>query len=249
MDDSLGKLESDLIPHFQAWKDAPGPFTSGNLLRAVTPVLHTAVKSYGGGNPSPLLHSRARQMALKAFNTYDPYKGTLKTHLLSQLQGLRRVSAQEQNIISAPEAVLLDYQHLIQHEHDLADKLGRSPSDMEVSDSTGLSAKRLAYIRQYRGAVAEGAAEHGRRDEESGEPPASQAINFDPDEAWTNFIYHDLTPVDQTIADLTLGRNGNPKLSVKEIAQRLGITPSAVSQRTTKIQKLIDSRHSSGSII
>jgi DNA-directed RNA polymerase specialized sigma subunit len=170
----------------------------------------------------------------------------MKTHLLSQLQSLRRAAADERDIISLPDAVRYDYQHLLEHEQNLADEMGRSPSDGEISDSSGLSPKRIAYIRQYRGAVSEGAAHQSR---DGGQRDvASQAVNYDPAEAWTNFIYTDLSPTDQVILDLTLGRNGNPRIPTQEIAKRLGITSGAVSQRTAKIQKLLDAQHELGSI-
>lgn len=245
---SLGKLEPELAPHYQAWKAAPTPANSGALLRAVNPTIETAVKSYGG-KFSPTLKGKAKQLSLQAFGTYDPSRGTLKTHLLSQLQSLRRASAAEQNIISVPEAVRLDHNHLLESERTLADQLGRSPSDAEIGDHIGLTPKRLAYIRQYRGAIAEGATEQPQGDQEGREQPASEAVNKNPEEAWQNFIYNDLDDVDRTIMDLSLGRNGNPVTQGKEIAIRLGITGSAVSQRAAKIQKLLDSRYSTGSIL
>jgi hypothetical protein len=93
---------------YSQWKTNHTPETNTALLKTIQPVIDTAVSSYAGQDTSPTIKSRARLMALKALETYDPNRGNVRTHLLSQLQSLRRVSAQAQNIISIPEQVSLD---------------------------------------------------------------------------------------------------------------------------------------------
>lgn len=244
---SGNKLEPDFADSFNAWKADPTPTTSGGLLKTVTPVLDSALKSYGGASPSPTLRSSAKRMALQAMQTYDPAQGTLRTHLLSQLQGLRRVSAKERNIISLPEQVALDQKYLLGAESQLRDDLGRDPSDAEIADHTGLSYKRLKYIRQAKPTVAESSASGISDDGEDYIEPASQGLGRDDrGEAWLDFVYADLDPTNRVIMDYSLGRNGSPKLSLSEIARRLGITPSAASQRAAKVQQMIDERQSLG---
>lgn len=236
-------LESEYTGVWQAWKAGPSPATNQQLLTAVKPVLDTAVKN-AGSRPSPTLQSRAKRMALHAFNSYDPRQGNLKTHLLSQLQGLRRHAAKEQQIISMPEQVRLDYMHLLNSERDLQDQLGRDPSDAEIADNTGLSMKRLGYIRQSQLPISEGSVLNRPGETTPGSLPASMIPGKDPaGDAWQSYIYGDLSPVDQAILDYTLGRNGTPKLPTTQIAGKLGITSGAVSQRAAKIQKMLDARH------
>ena len=139
MPDSL--LEPDFEPHYNAWKQTPNPQTSGALLKAVDPVLTSALRSYGGQN-SPTMKSKARIMALDAMGRYDPSRSKLRTHLMSQLQSLRRSSAKESQILSVPEQVGLDLGHLRESENFLKDQLGRDPSDVELADHTGLSLKK-----------------------------------------------------------------------------------------------------------
>lgn len=235
------KLEPEYADAFNAWKADPTPTTRTGVLTAVTPVLDTALRSYG--TSSPTLRSRAKQMTLTALDSYDPTKGRLQTHLLSQLQGLRRHAAKEQNIISVPEQVGLDQAWLRTAETELSDELGRDPSDNEIADRVGLSLKRIKYIRQYRGSVAESSAINESPDGEDFSEPASQGLGRDDaGEAWLDFVYTDLGPTDRVIMDYTLGRNGSPKLPLQEVARRLGITPSAASQRAAKIQRMIDER-------
>lgn len=234
------KLEAGTSDAFHTWKANPNPINSGALLKAVNPSIDAAVKSYGGSSVgSPTLRGHARRMALQAFQTYDPNRGSMHTHLLSQLQGLRRMAGKEQNIIAVPEQVSLDRASLLRSEQELADQLGRSPSDMELADHTGLSMKRLGYIRQAHTPVAEGsgADEYGNNDRASQQlgPQAADA-------AWQDFVYHDLGAIDQVIMDHTLGLRGRRRLQVQDIARKLGITAGAVSQRTAKIQEKLNER-------
>lgn len=236
MSDSM--LEPEFESAFKSWQASPGPQTNSALLKAVSPVIDTALTTYGGKSYSPTLRSHARSMALKSFQTYDPTRGRLRSHMLSSLQRLRRVGAQEQQIISIPESVSLDHQHLTEAEKDLADVQGRMPSDYELADKTGLSLKRIAYIRRSQLPVAEGTTQLNV----DGEGPQDVGVNIPgrQNQAWENFVYLDLGNTDRFIMDAVMGRNGRRPMTVSQIAQALRITPSAVSQRTQKIQKLLD---------
>jgi DNA-directed RNA polymerase specialized sigma subunit len=239
--DSL--LEKEFEPAFTAWKASPNPGTSSTLLSAVRPVIDSAITSYGGSSiGSPTFRSRARLSALNAFQSYDPARGTLRTHLLSQMQGLRRQSAQEQNIISIPEAVALNRKHLDEAENNLRDELGRDPSDAELADRTGMSFGRLAQLRKFNLPIAEGTTQVEDAEGDIYEP-ASQALK-QTDQAWENFVYADLGNTDRAVMDHLLGRNGRRKMTVSGIATKLGVTPGAVSQRAAKIQALLDMRQS-----
>jgi RNA polymerase primary sigma factor len=233
---------------YQTWQTTKTPETNTALLGTLQPVIDTAVMSYAGQNASPTIRSRAKMMALKALDTYDPKRGNVRTHLLSQLQSLRRLSAQAQNIITIPEQVGLDYSRLNESEGELRDQLGRDPTDDELADQTGLSKKRIQKIRAFNQPVSEGMTTREVGDDEAyGGDVASNIPNSTRSaDAWFNFVYDDLGPVDKLIADMTLGRNGRRKASTQDIARRLNITPGAVSQRAAKIQSLLDKQYTQG---
>jgi DNA-directed RNA polymerase specialized sigma subunit len=231
---------------FDTWRKAPTPENNTQLLGTVQPIIDTAVNSYAGQNASPTLKNKARLMALKALNTYDPQKGNVKTHLLSQLQSLRRAAAQEQNIINIPEQVGLDFQRLAAAENELRDGLSRDPTDDELADMTGLSTRRIKKIRLFNQPVSEGmtALRAGDSEDDMNTEIASTLPNYTKHtDAWLDFVHGDLSPTDKLIMDMTLGRNGRRRASTQDIAQRLNITPGAVSQRAAKIQQMIDQRH------
>lgn len=234
------QVEHDISDSFNAWKADDSSTTRGALLRQVSPIIDTAMKSYGGV-AGPAIRGQAKMMALNAFKSYDPARGTMKTHLLSQLQGLRRVAAQSQQIISIPERVALDRGHLTETTNQLHDALGRDPSDMELAARTGLSLKRISYIRQAKPGTNTGSI---LDDEGEVFDPASMIPgNTSRTDAWSDMVYYDLSDIDRTIMERTLGMRGASVMTNGELAASLGVTPGAVSQRKARIQQLLDQQY------
>lgn len=231
---------------YPQWKASQTPELNAQIVQSIQPIVDTAVSSYAGQNASPTIKSRARLMALKALGTYDPQRGNVKTHLLSQMQGLRRLAAKEQNIISIPEQVGLDFRRLNEAENELRDNLGRDPTDDEIADFTGLSTRRVRKVRAFNQPISEGmtARRTAGADDDTNTEIASTLPNYTKHtDAWLDFVYGDLSPTDKLIMDYSLGRNGRRKVSTQEIASKLRITPGAVSQRAAKIQQMIDQRY------
>lgn len=243
---TLHGAAADFDTVYPEWQKNQTPEWNTKLIGTIQPIIDTAVSSYAGANASNTIKNKARLMALKALNTYDPAKGNVKTHLLSQLQSLRRLTAKEQNIISLPEQVGLDFQRLSAAENELRDALSRDPTDDEIADATGLSTRRIKKIRGFNQPIAEGmtALQAGDSEDAANTDIASTLPNYTKHtDAWLEFVYGDLTPTDKLIMDMTLGRNGRRRASTQDIAQRLNISPGAVSQRAAKIQAMIDSRY------
>jgi len=231
------KLEPDYQVEFDAWKANPTPETTGALVRKVDPVVNNALRSFGGGKPSPTLKSRAREEAITAFDSYDPQRGTLRSHLITRLQRIRRIAGQERQVIRVPEQVSLDQMRTAEAVQQLEERLGRPASDKEIADYTGLSLKRLQYIRQGVRPIAEGTISQIGPEGEGGYDPAvqSQASN-----TWLEFIYEDADPTNQFIMERALGMHGHSVLSATDIARQLRMTPGAVSHRMQQNQQQID---------
>lgn len=241
-------LEPDYEPHFKAWQKKPSPETSGNLLKAVDPIVHEAMRTYGGASStSPTLYGKAKRLTLDAIQSYDPSRAKLRTHLLTQLQGLRRMSAKEEQIVHVPEQLGLDRRHMQNAEMELRDKLSRDPSDMELADHTGLSRKRIASIRGMTPALAEGLM---TRESEQGagvwQPVIVNRRNKGMQQAWEEFVYGDLDPIDQLILEHSVGLHNKDVLSNQDIARKLKLSPGAISQRKARIQDQLNTFESTG---
>lgn len=237
-------LESNIRPSFDLWKTDPSPVNTSALLKTVHPIITAAMRTYGGGT-SPTLMSKAKLITIDALGRYDPSKAKMKTHLMGHLQGLRRAAAKEQQILSVPEQVGLDLNMVREAETELKDQLGRDPSTSELADRTGLSLKRLGYIRKASPSYSEGSMQRTIGDGENIFTPAV-AQNPQANEAWHDFVYYDLTPVDQIIMEHALGLHGKPVLSNQAIAKKLRLSPGAISQRKSKIQDKLNMRDELG---
>lgn len=234
----------DFAQVHSGWLNNQTPAQNTQILTKVQPIIDTAVSSYVGASPSSSIRTRAKLMTLKALQNFDPVRGNVRTHLLSQLQSLRRLAAKEQNIISIPEQVGLDFQKLTEAENALRDRLSRDPSDDEIADNVGLSTRRIKKIRAFHKPIAEGSTVVDTADDYADAGGVASKIPGQTSEqdAWMDFVYGDLDPTNKLIMDMSLGRNGRRKTSVQEIAQRLNITPGAVSQRAAKIQQMLNTR-------
>src|SRR6516165_267814 len=107
-------LEEELHEPFHTWKADPNPDNTAAYLKAIDPILSTALKSYAGGQSSSTLKSHAKLMALDASKRYDPSRAKLRTHLMTQLQPLRRTAIQSTQPVHLPEKVSL---HLYRLHH------------------------------------------------------------------------------------------------------------------------------------
>ena len=230
------KLEADYAPSYELWKRNPDRNNTTKLIQQLNPTIDKAIRTHVGP-PNPLLRSRARKLTLQAIRSYDPAKSQLNTHITNQLQGLKRVARQQNQVLALPERVTLDQAHLAGIEAELNEDLGRMPSMAELADRSGLSSKRIQHVRRFRQPLAEG--QFNRVDEE-GSGDSAPGVRQAPSTAWHELVYGDLDPINQTIMEYTIGLHGQKRLSNMELARKLGMTPGAVSQRKASIQKLLD---------
>jgi DNA-directed RNA polymerase specialized sigma subunit len=87
--------------------------------------------------PNSAIESQAKILTLKAFETYDPSKSQLNTHVTNHLKHLQRYVLEYQNIGKIPEhrgLAIGKYQTVFDN---LKEDLGREPTDMELADNLG----------------------------------------------------------------------------------------------------------------
>ena len=234
---SMGNyLEEEYRPAFDAWQADQTPQGNAAFMKSIDPIVQKGIKMYGGD--SPLTASRARLMALEAARKYDPKRSRLQSHMLNQMQGLRRVSRQQHQVLRVPERVLLESNRLREYSQEIEDEMGREPTDAELSDRLGISLQRLKKIRQYQPGMSTGQAESA--DPMQGQPASIVPNQHENEEYWAQIVYMDIGPMDQKIMEWTLGMNGHKKLSNQEIAKKLNRSPGAITQRKMRIQKLMD---------
>lgn len=226
------KLEPEYTDAYDAWKSNESPETRRALLSSIQPAINKGIQRFAG-DPNPLIRSHAKRIVLSSIPRYEPSSGKLGTYVYNQLAGLQRIAGKQNATVRVPERIAIDRQALRRAETELADELGRDPSDAELADYSKFSLKRIARIRQYVPGVASGSIR-----DESGNM-FDPGINRDSQALWESVVYDDLDDIDRVIFEHTLGYNGKKQLTNQEIARRLKLSPGAVSQRKSKIQKLL----------
>jgi DNA-directed RNA polymerase specialized sigma subunit len=239
-------LEPDFQEPFAAWQQEPSPTNTGAMLRAVDPVINSAMRAYAGPSAKSVnLKAQAKMMAAEALSSYDPAKGPLKSHLMARLQRIRRVASQQRQVIRVPEQVALDQMQSEAAGKELEERLGRPPSDQELADFTGLSVKRLEYIRGSGRPLAESTITRPGEEGSGMYDPRVRQIQQD-DDAWLELVYDDLDQTNQFIMERVLGMHGHEQTKPRQVAAMLKISPAAVSQRMAQIQQKVDQREALG---
>ena len=241
------QLEEHFIQPYTAWQRSPTPENTNALLAAIRPVTSSALRAFGGPSAtSPTLRSQARILALDAFSSYDQNKAPLKAHIMSRLQRLRRVAANQRQIIRVPEQVAMDQMASEAANKELEEQLGRPPSDSELADYTGLSQKRLSHIRTGGRPVAESTLTRaGQTEGSGGYDPEVRQLGTRKNE-WQELVYSDVDPTNQLIMEHVLGMHGHKAQSPSAVAKMLKISPAAVSHRMATLQQKLDQRDQLG---
>ena len=234
--DPPDRLEDAYRDPYTTWSRNPSKANTSKLLTSISPDIDKGISAHVGYT-TPMLRSRARQIALKAVRSYDPSKAKLGTHIVNQLQGLRRIARKQTQILPEPERVAIDRTFIEQARNKFLDESGYEPSARELADATGLSQKRIKHVQSFRHAIAESTLS-GMNDE-------GEMASFDPaierqgSTAWLEFVYDDLDDTNQKIMDWTLGLHGQKELSNRQIAAKLRLSPGAISQRKAYIQSIL----------
>ncbi len=239
LDANASRLEDEYREPFDAWKADPSPASNAAILKTLHPVIEGAVRTHVG-DPNPLILGRARGMTLQGLRSYEPQRGRLQTHLYNHLQGLKRVARQQSVVLKVPERVQFDRQALQTAETDLTHRLGREPTDAELADHTGFSTRRLARVRSYNPAVAEGTLEESNPEAQEvfgGVTLPGQRRTLP---AWHRIVYDELSPFDRKVMEYAFGLNGRRALANQDIAAKLGRSPGLISQRKLFIQKMLN---------
>jgi DNA-directed RNA polymerase specialized sigma subunit len=226
-------LEPEYKDAYETWEQDKTPKGNSLILGAIDPVVRKGTSMYGG--VSPLSRSRARKLALEGLGTYDRSRSRLQSHLINQLKGLHRISKQQQEVVRAPERVLLDRFKLQRYEQDFLDETGRDATDDELSNQSGFSLKRIKHIRGWHPGMTSSQLEAISPNLAGGQFSGDETSQA----AWLEVVYDSLSPMDQKVMELSLGLHGRKALSNQAIAKTLKRTPGAISQRKKKIQEII----------
>lgn len=221
---------------YDKWLAEPTPENMTQVLTALDPVLVTEVQHYSG--PKPLLRAKAKSLAITAVKTYDPSKGAaLRSWVTTQLKPLSRYS-QRMRPVQVSELASRQSAELYSLGQRYETDSGREPTDEELADLSGLSVRRVKWIKSHvKPSLSE--SQIVRPDEEGVEGGLPALIHPNVAGLASEAVYDSLDAREKAIYDWKTGANGKPVLSNMEIAARLGVTPALISQISARISTRI----------
>ena len=217
---------------YNAWVVDRSPENMAGLVEAFMPTINAEIMQYSG--PKELLRSRGRYLVTQAIKSFNPMGGTrLNSWVVTNLKQLSRYGKRLRPV-RASEAMLRNAAELASVEKRLEDDLGRKPTDEELTDETGWSAKTISEIRKSSVASVNGSMFEDD-DEGEGTMPDPGVVRPSSLPYAAEAVYMGLDDKDKAIFDGKTGMHGKKQVSGSSLADMLNITPAAISQRSSAI--------------
>lgn len=235
---SNASRSKDIDSLFASYQKSQDRAALGKLVTGLKPAIDKAIYRHVGA-PDPVLRGQAKKLVAAAMPKYDPSLASLETFVSQQTRPLIRYQSRRKRVVKTPDELQMQATTVGNAYRAFEAENGRSPSNHELADTTGIPLKKLKKIRAFDTQVMAGSTQTG----EEGNMQLGEQGVFDDATAsmsFVNLIRDDLPPVDQSIMEHTLGLEGSEVLSNAELAKRLNLSPGAVSQRKAKIQKILD---------
>lgn len=225
------KPQSQAVSLVLQWKKSPSPQNTRKVLQYLKPTIQSALHSYVPGQQAQF-RLKATSLSLQALKNYDGKKAAPATFVFTNLQRLNRIRRDRQTPIHIPESQVYAKQQLDKKVTELEESLGRSPTQEQICDFTGISRKKLQKLQEGNATVSQSAA----ADAQTGADLIGSKQLTDRD--FYNYVYDSVPPIDKKIMQWSAGFNKAP-LSNNQIASRLHMSPGAISQHKNKIQQLL----------
>lgn len=216
--------KNEELQTWKKWKKTKDPFHLSNLLRSMDPYLQSHVNKYVTSPlPRPALEAQARILAVKAFSTYDPTKGTqLNTHMGHELKHMTRYVLEYQNVGKIPENRGIAISKFKNVKSNLTEDLGREPNITELSDklmwSVNETQRMQKELRQDLNVI------QGKE-----EAFFDTAYNTsDQDRDLVEFVYYSASPDEKKVLEYWFGLGGVPKLGVEDMALKMNKTAAEI---------------------
>lgn len=220
---------------YDAWVSNRTPENMSAVVDAAGPTITSEIARYTGSRT--LLRSKAKSLVVRAVKTYDPSSGArLQSWIVTNLKPLSRYGLRSRPV-RTPEVAARQAAELNRVSQELADELGRDPTDAELADATGMSEKRVSDVR--RKAVASVFSSSFDESFDGNAASSPGVVLPDPVPFAVEAVYQGLSPEDRAIFDGITGSHGARQSSAKDVASMLHVSPANVSGRAADIARQI----------
>ena len=231
-------LNSFQLGDEEAWaryRNNPTKENRSELLHRFDGIINNTVNKWSGGVPSDVLHSEANILAAKAFDTYDPHKGTaLATHVTNSLKPISRTVYTYQNTARLPENLTLkmrDYKNAISN---LTAVNGYEPSTLELQHELHWKPSEIDRIKEYdKKSLMEGG------DSVSGSFYETNKQNDEDDELLSG-IYYELPEEDREFYKAVTGYGLSKPMATADILKKFNMNQSQLSYKKRLIIRQLE---------
>lgn len=222
--------KQDDIAAWNKWKASGSRDDLGVLFNRMEPVIQKEVSRWASGPVArPVLNLEAKKISLNAFNTFDPNKAKLNTHLTNNLKGLSRIVYTHTNPARMPEHQVLKLSTFMSSKQALEEQLGREPTSQEISEELAWSP---GEVERYQGQIRTGYS--------TSQPLPPGFDRFDADKVFLDFVYNDLVDQDKAVFEHTTGYGGKRVLSAAELMKKTKMTQGQISHSKRRIRKMVE---------
>jgi len=230
-------LEQSKTKELSLWKDyRKGDFKArAKLLRSLNPLIQRSVNKYtNSGLPREALETEARTLAAGAFESYDPSKAALGTHVTNHLKHLQRFVIEYQNVAKIPENRAIAISKFLNIKTNLTETLGREPTTIELSEELNWSPAEVNRMltEQRRDLSMISGEDILYENALKGQDVTLEAIYY---------VYYTVGNEDKKILEWTFGLFGNQRLSVSDIAFRLNKSETYIHKKYKELIEQINS--------
>jgi DNA-directed RNA polymerase specialized sigma subunit len=233
----MSKQNDVVMEAYETWSRNRTPANMSRLLNALNPTLKAVMATHGIHGDKNVELSAKAYLAKQIIERYDPEKASLSTFAYQSLQRVPRIASSQRSVVHTPESASHDLMYIRRTIDSLRDKLDREPTIDEVADESGVSINRIGSITDHYGKPVMSSSKARLAsgvDAASGDELQRSAEQ----ELWQKYTVDSLDDIDRKIYDNITG--DKPKTKV-EVAKELGMSPSAVTQRSNKIIHELDS--------
>lgn len=226
------------------WKASGDPKKLRGVVNRLNPTLSGVLSS--AGLKSPVLRDRAKLIAAKAAQSFDPTRGAkLKTYVSSQLRSLVRDAPKIQEPMVPGQKYRAESAELNNAKLRFTDSFGRDATDEELSELTNIPLRKVIRLQSSnRARIPMSMVEEADDDSNAPDVIGSTRTPYDD---WVDAIYYGLGDVDRLILMHRTGYRNAEVLEPQALAARAGLSVDAVQQRARRIQEQLDRFHTGAS--
>lgn len=233
--EALPKVEPHELPDLiKKWQTSKDEQSMMRIIATYERLLHFHVGKYKTAPiPYNLILLEAKKFLIKAVDTYNPNKKAgFNTHLTNYLKKLYRFVGINQNIAKIPEQRIRKINVYTTAMAKMSDRLGREPSDAELSDELSWSVKEVQRLRNElkRAEILSFGEDYSFADLGIESDKVSKALKI---------VYYDGSKEEQYILEHTTNVFGKKQYKTQDIAKKLKISEAKVKSIMSNINRKV----------